>query len=484
MGRYLVIENEPKLFALLKSSIEGIESTAEVIHFENLNLLSNKVAQLTDEEKATFFHFKILIFSLPDLNYKDWKKTIDDWKKHFDPKMPICLTTYENPSLTFHFLKQLEVYNVIFKPFDPLILKETISLALQKEKLAQAIEIKSQKSSTFIGVLKEVELQAISELGFLTLSDQSIPAMSLTKYFSPLFKVDRKQSVWAQCLLSMPHPQKPGFFINKFQFYGVKKDFLNTIRRYVQSLKAQETPSSVWGLNSIPQTTRTIKMALIAANNRENLLFQKDLSSHFKNLQVQFLDLAAASTWAEKLEHELVLNLTDLNQESLKKYFKEGTKYFWLPAVEPKETDLKELSQFYLDIFIQPYDRSFFYKKLKTLVSELVATEAHYLLSITCHEKIKAANTILVSEVNEVFVNFQYSRELEFNCFREFILLNKDEEQGIEIPAFCHFKAVEKNLPATEKNIYFHQFAFFGMTDHFLKEIRLWLLRNYVTKKD
>ena len=59
--------------------------------------------------------------------------------------------------MTFPVLRQMEVYNILFKPFDPLILKETLNMALQSGKLAKTKEMQSQKATTFIGVLKEIE---------------------------------------------------------------------------------------------------------------------------------------------------------------------------------------------------------------------------------------------------------------------------------------------------------------------------------------
>ena len=116
----------------------------------------------------------------------------------------------------------------------------------------------------------------------------------------------------------------------------------------------------------------------------------------------------------------------------------------------------------------------------------MIPNEDLVLSSVACHEIIKAANTIKLSEVNEVYINFLYSRELEANSFREFIFITGNEESAIEIPAFCHFKEKAKNTQAGDKNIFFHQFVFYAMTDHFQKEIRVWLLQNYIqqNKKD
>jgi hypothetical protein len=82
-------------------------------------------------------------------------------------------------------------------------------MALQSAKNStQRKKLNHKKILPIAGILKDVELQSISELGFLTLSDSEIPLYSLSKYFSSIFDTEKKQSVWAQCLASIPHPQK------------------------------------------------------------------------------------------------------------------------------------------------------------------------------------------------------------------------------------------------------------------------------------
>lgn len=487
MGRYLVIENEPKLFELIQESVKSIDNNAEILNFASAAQFHEKVKELKDTEKSEFLKFSLYVISVADRPAKEWKEKIEGILSVGTNKdAQVCLTTYESKGAPINFLKSLPIFNVIYKPFDPLILKETLHLALQKGKLAKSLEIKSQKSSAFIGVLKEVELQALSELGFITVSDAQIPQFGLTKYFSPLFAVGRKRSVWAQCISSVAHPDKAGHFINKFQFFYVKKDFLNQIRKYVISMKPQETSSAAWNL-AAGKSAAKVKLGFIGTHDAETDTFYKEIQNRFKNLDLEFLDCEKMDTWPKISEHKIVLNATELQMELIKTHFKEGTAFIWTPKSEIKEELLKDLAAAgYREIFPAPLDRSYFYKKLKVHLPDLIPTEDLVLSSVTCHEIIKAANTIKLSEVNEVYINFLYSRELEANSFREFIFITGNEESAIEIPAFCHFKEKAKNTQAGDKNIFFHQFVFYAMTDHFQKEIRVWLLQNYIqqNKKD
>lgn len=481
MGRYLVLENEPKLLGLIQEAVKSIDNNGEIISFSNLSLFHAKLKELKEEEKAEFLKFSLYVINVADRPAKEWKETIDGIRAlGTNKEAQVCITTYENRGASLNIFKQLSVFNVIFKPFDPLILKETLGLALQKDKLASASEIKSQKSTAFIGVLKEVELQSMSELGFLTISDAQIPLFGLTKYFSPLFAVGKKRSVWAQCILSNPHPDKPGTFINQFQFFYVKKDFLTQIRKYVVSMKPQETSSAAWNLGSTKFTGAKTKMGFIGVRDAETDSLHKEIQDRYQNLDLDFLNAEQMDTWPKSLDYKVVINATELPGEAIKTYFKEGTAILWTPKSELNEDTLKDLSLTYRDIFPLPLDRAYFYKKLKVHASDLIPKEDIFMSNVICREVIKAANTIKLSEVNEVFINFLYSRELEAQSFREFIFITGNDESAIEIPAFCHFKEKAKNTQAGDKNIFFHQFIFYAMTDHFQKEIRLWLLQNYI----
>lgn len=486
MALYLIIENENKFYLQIESAIKSLDSSATLQHFENFEVYKKKCEdeQNKSNSKTTLTAlFDMALVNLSESKATDWADISHFIKTTLKPEAPTCLISFDNEIPPLFEFKKMGFYNIIHKPFDELILKETLVMALQNKKMYTAKEIKSQKNTAIAGILKDVELQSISELGFLTLSDSPIPLLSLSKYFSPIFDTEKKQSVWAQCLASIPHPQKSGFFINKFQFYYTSRELLNQIRKKVQSLKSHETSNTLWNLNTIPKESKNFKIALIARQTNETEIFQQELKSHFKNIQVDFLDIALNQKKPEQtLDYDIALNLTHLEIEQIKTFFPEKTKYFWFPQNILDEDSLKEHCKFYLEIFTSPYDRSYFYKKLKSLIPDLILLETPSLLNVSCHEIIKAANFIEVQDMNEVYISFNYPRELEFDTARNFILLNKNEEMSVEIPGFCHFKEKSKVQNSPDKNDFFHQFAFYSVTNEALTEIRKWLLHNYIQK--
>lgn len=487
MALYLIIENENKFYLQIESSIKSLDPSATIQHFENFEFyktyIEDEEKKQTQKSTSITALFDLALINLSGSKTSEWQNISDVIKKTLKPEAPVCIISFDNEIPTLSDFKKMGLYNIIHKPFDELILKETLVMALQNKKRYSAKEIKTQKNTAIAGILKDVELQSISELGFLTLSDSEIPLLSLSKYFSPLFDTEKKQSTWAQCLASIPHPQKSGFFINKFQFYYASRELLSQIRKKVQSLKAHETSNALWHLNAIPKDSKIFKVTLISRQTHETDFFQKELKSHFKNLHVDFLDIALIHKKTNQpLDTDIAINMTSLEFDKIQIYFEKNTKYFWIPSEILDENSLKEHSQFYLDIFTSPNDKSYFYKKLKSLIPDLILMETPNLLNVSCHDIIKAANFIEVQDMNEIYLSFNYPRELEFDAVRNFILLNKNEEMSVEIPGFCHFKEKSKVQKSPNKTDFFHQFAFYSVTNEALTEIRKWLLHNYIVK--
>ncbi|MFN3455631.1 MAG: hypothetical protein ACK41T_11790 [Pseudobdellovibrio sp.] len=482
MGRYLIIEQEERSLELIKESLLSIDPDAKFLIFKNLKEIEDQNAKLREEEVSAFWLFDLFILDYSLYTHPMWQDKILFLQNHNIKKSAIFLTGYETNFTVSKYLRQLDIYNFIFKPFDQLILKESLNLGLNIRKKVSPLEIKSQGTSAFIAFLKEIELQSISEIGFVTLSDSQIKIGSTTKYFSSLFSRGKKRSVWAQCLLSIPHPQKPGAFINKCQFYGVDQTFLNSLRRHIQDNKAHQTSSALWDFTA-PKSHKKIKLALLGLDTPENQALCEDIKKRFKNLQAEVvkIDPQKKST-GPQFDHDIVLNLSEIQFENFSGYFKKEALFLLVSGPLKDEESLKDLSLNYKDIFSTPFDRSYFLKKLKIHCHDLEEREPSLITNITSHEKMKAANKVKISDLCELYVNLIYNRELPLNDFREVVFLSEDETQTVELPAICHYAEKSQSSDPKSGPSYLHQYVFFGMTDHLLKQIRLWLLQNYIAQ--
>ncbi|MFN3696372.1 MAG: hypothetical protein ACK4VO_02930 [Pseudobdellovibrio sp.] len=480
MGRYLIIDTEEKSIELIKENLGMIDAQSILETFTSLTSLKQVLQNKTSEEQKLFWTFNLIILDYTMLEPKIWTEEIENIKKQNTQDFVFLFTGYDDPGLSFKHVRSLGAYNFLFKPYDPLILKESLNIATQIGKRVQSIEMKPQEASAFVGLLKEVDLQSISELGFVTLSDGELPLNTISKYFSPIFLLDKKQSVWAQCLVSLPHPQKPGTFINKFQFIATDLNFLNHIRRFVQNHKQAETSSALWNFNQ-PQSTVIIKVAIVALENDDTHLFTQAVHDHFENVQAEIIKLDPnKKNAAEILDHDIVINMTDIKFDNIKSYFKENAQFFLVSPSTLKEDDLKILSSQYRDMYSQPFDRYYLFKKMKIHTHDLRQKEPTHLINVSTREKMKAALKVKISDICEVSVNFIYNRELPLRTFREFIFLTDDETKLTELRGICHYTEKAQSTEPGAGPSFFHQYMFYGMTDHYLKQIRIWLLQNYI----
>lgn len=482
MGRYLIVDREEKAGEQILESLKAMDGQAQVETFRTIAEFEAHYVALPPEELPNFWTFDLMVLDYGLYPTNQWNDKIEKLLAQNTKSCAVILEGYDNNYTAAKYIRPLNIYNFIFKPFDALILKESLNLALKMKQKAAPLEMKSQAATAFIALLKQVELQTVSELGFVTTSDVQIEVNSVAKYFSPLFAQGKKQSAWAQCLMSLPHPQKQGLFINKFQFYNAETPFLNTIRRYVAAHKADQSASAMWNFHP-PKSTVPLKMAIIGLDNDETKNFAAEVASRYNNVtpEIVKLDPSKKSTEKAVFDHHFCINTTDIKYESYFEMFSSNCMHFWHPPMTPKEDDLKQHAAEYRDIFPRPLDRSYFYKKLKVHINLLSEKDQNFLLSAHTRETLKVASKVKISEISELYVNLIYTRELAYKEFREFVFLSEDETQTVELPAFCNF--TEKAAGGGGKDDpggFMHQFVFFGMTDQLLKQIRLWLLHNYI----
>ena len=74
----------------------------------------------------------------------------------------------------------------------------------------------------------------------------------------------------------------------------------------------------------------------------------------------------------------------------------------------------------------------------------------------------------------------EYYREISIGAFREIVLWQPYEIGAPELMSNCNFVEEASGKMGT----YHCQFVFFGMSDYFLKHIRIWIRDNYILSKE
>jgi hypothetical protein len=417
------------------------------------------------------------------VNPAEWEAKLKDLKSRQEKQASYCFTAYDDVHVNRKHITQLHARNIFYKPFDPLILKESLNIALKFKSSVQPVEMKPQITQSMVAILKDVELVSICELGFITMNEQQIAPGTFSKYLSDLFTAGKKRSAWAQCILSIPVPNKPGFFINKFQFVAIESGSLMTLRRYLQENKHKKAVNGVWNLNG-NKSEKKLQVAIIDNKDDKQNKMKSDLEARFSNVKADYVKIDPSAPVKSETQYDFVLNLNqELEYETFKKSFGPDTKYFLVANAPITEEKLKRLQPNYLDIFTHPMDRSYFYKKIKIFFQDLNFIEAPDMLNLATSERLKALTMVKLTEICELYVNFTYYRELPLETTREFAFIGEDETQIVELPGFCNYTEKSHLKDEHNKETFLHQFIFWGMTDHYLKQIRIWLLSNYIQKK-
>lgn len=154
--------------------------------------------------------------------------------------------------------------------------------------------------------------------------------------------------------------------------------------------------------------------------------------------------------------------------------------FFLFAGKEYTDLEARDLSDVFTDIFLKPLDRSYMLQKLKLQLMNLPATgDPIEMPMMFLKEVIRAANPAPVTEISEAGLIMQYHRTLDIGSFREFLLWQAYEHGSPIMKAQCNF--VEE---ASTKGLFNIHFVFFGINDHFLKTIRLWIRDNYILSKE
>lgn len=120
----------------------------------------------------------------------------------------VVITAFDHENFDLKPMETSFINNVIFKPFDPLILEEHTRFAFVGRKKPNDENFKSNKLEAQVEMVKDISCEGISDLGFITVSDREVPVGSVSKFYSTEFASDTIKSVMARCVKSIPRTGK------------------------------------------------------------------------------------------------------------------------------------------------------------------------------------------------------------------------------------------------------------------------------------
>lgn len=152
------------------------------------------------------------------------------------------LTAFDDPGFQIAQYQNPIIYNILFKPFDELILREHLSFALGGRMKPKEFGLTNQKIQTVVEMLKTVDMESFSDIGFTSRSNKAFELGYVSKYYGEAFASEKSNSVFARLAKCQPHPQYPNEFQLEFQFYGNDSSQISAIRRRIRGKDRHHAP--------------------------------------------------------------------------------------------------------------------------------------------------------------------------------------------------------------------------------------------------
>jgi hypothetical protein len=141
---------------------------------------------------------------------------------------------------------------------------------------------------------------------------------------------------------------------------------------------------------------------------------------------------------------------------------------------------LRQYASIVTDFFYKPIDRTYFIYKLYTFFPELKSPKEPITIQTNKNEEtLFTANPVQIAEISEAGLMMQYYRTISVGSFRDFVLWQPYEVGAPRLVATCNYCE-----EAQQEGVYNVHFVFFGMTDYFLKTIRIWIRDTYIQGKE
>ncbi|MFN9067404.1 MAG: hypothetical protein ACK5V3_09260, partial [Bdellovibrionales bacterium] len=230
-----VLEDEIKLNEQIYAALRNSEPDAEIRFFKSMEQFHSWIGQAVRSGNASLFeggqrlandskplllgpeaddHLLLLISKDEWLGSRHMalvRKTRDMFirKKICTSEDPtrLVITTFENPNFDIKLAEERIICNVLYKPFDELILKQLLHFALKghhpsSESFVHVVQVKHEVEMT-----KEASLEAVGDVGFVTRSPRSIEVGKIAKYYGEVFRGRGRAHVMARCMACEPHPE-------------------------------------------------------------------------------------------------------------------------------------------------------------------------------------------------------------------------------------------------------------------------------------
>ncbi|MBX3016819.1 MAG: hypothetical protein KF767_02930 [Bdellovibrionaceae bacterium] len=249
MDYVFVLEDDPVYQKQIVEALKQIQDSFEIRTFDSLDAFSRLVKSVMThgalalaKDDAETIRVVLVVTRLEFIG-ADRLSLLEKTRDFFmrrgvctpEEPMRFVFTAFDEPDLDLNALKKDIVQNVIFKPFDRLILQQHLQLAMPQVK-SGADALSMQKASALVEMLKKVNVESMTELGFTSVSNRPFEPGVVNKYYGPEFISDRHRSVMARLVHCRPNGNDT--YQLDFRLFALDPTQITHIRKRV---RAKET---------------------------------------------------------------------------------------------------------------------------------------------------------------------------------------------------------------------------------------------------
>lgn len=211
-------------------------------------------------------------------------KTIELFeRKHLctpEEKTSAIITAFDHENFDLKSMEATFINNVIFKPFDQLILEEHMRFALVGRKKPNDENFKSNKLEAQVEMVKNIPCEGFSDLGFITVSDREVALGSVSKFYSSEFAFDAIKSVMARCVKSMVRTGKDQTsFLCWMEYFALES---GQIRKFRKEL------SNDYPINRMDTQINEFKKNILILDSLEETDLASSLKRYFPKSGVHY----------------------------------------------------------------------------------------------------------------------------------------------------------------------------------------------------
>jgi hypothetical protein len=501
MSWMFVIEDNQAVFAQIREAIEQIDPKIALIQFANKDQFLDWMTNLSDQKPVSpaipSGNFLGIVTAVESWKFRDLKligkfKALFVQKKLAATEDELCVvfTGYAAEAAHKKRYEERSINNFIFKPVDKIVLKQMLGIALCGRQQIGNYYVHNYKTDVKIEMLKEIRLTELTELGFQTVSDQSIDPGKIAKYYAGFLATQQHRSALAQVLRVNPIPAEKKFRVD-LRFFALDQQQSFNLQKLVQKERTTRPlehhankheyefiflphPKNGLALEVSPSIERFFDHTITGLTDISKLAHElhppdekiREAKALFKR-RFLFID----AQWVagnEVVELQGLVNACESKNLSI---------MLLSPRIFPEKLEF-ELSTVCEDVFYAPFNRSYIIKGLKQRWPDMRVKEEIYESQRTVEETMHVSNPVRMVELSEAGLAIEYYRDISVGSFREFVFWMPNEAVVPTLTAQCNFTEQVQG-----KKSYRCHFVFFGLNDEELKFIRLWMLHNYVEKK-